>query len=91
MSKPLFNTAVDAATAARLFAKSTMDAAAGETSTAIGDIVSLPTESISLVSQRLAVQVALGPRRWVPGRYSRNSSGDQFQVQLYYSVTEANS
>lgn len=59
MSKPLFNTAVDAATAARLFAKSTMDAAAGETSTAIGDIVSLPTESISLVSQRLAVQVAL--------------------------------
>jgi len=59
MSKPLFNNAVDAATAARLFAKSTMDAAASETSTAIGDIVSLPTESISLVSQRLAVQVAL--------------------------------
>jgi len=58
MSKPLFNTAVDAAEAARLFAKSTLGAAA-ESNTVIADIASLPAESISLVSQRLAVQVAL--------------------------------
>lgn len=59
MSKPLFNTAVDAAEAARLFAKSTLDAAAEDSNSVIADIASLPTESISLVSQRLAVQVAL--------------------------------
>lgn len=59
MSKPLFSTAVDAAEAARLFAKSTLDAAAEDSNSVIADIASLPTESISLVSQRLAVQVAL--------------------------------
>ena len=58
MSKPLFNTAVDSAEAALLFAKSTLGAAA-ESNTVIADIASLPAESISLVSQRLAVQVAL--------------------------------
>ena len=62
MSKPLFNTAVDAATA-RLFAKSTLDAAAGETSTAIADIASLPTESISLVKPTACCSSRIGQQR----------------------------
>ena len=59
MSTPPFNTAVDAAEAARLFAKSTLDAAAAESNSVIADIAILPAESISLVSQRLSVQVVL--------------------------------